>query len=151
MQQLIGSVKLCTYTAAIWWPKSKLCLGQNNPLWPFSCISKMVQKKNKKKTHVFFFVLSFTRSLVLYYPKLISHFHKLQNVSFQRVSRICTSLIQVLSDRQLDLGMSFQAKIGKKGRMFKRFLRNLTTKQFSCYFVTLTEHFLKFQTWLHLN
>ena len=42
------SLKLCTYTDAIYWPKCKLCLDWNNTLWPFSCISKMmVQKKYK--------------------------------------------------------------------------------------------------------
>jgi hypothetical protein len=59
---------------------------------------------------------------VIYSPTLISHFHKLQRVSFQMVSIICISLLQVLSYRQLDLGMSFQAKIEKKGLVLNRFL-----------------------------
>jgi hypothetical protein len=40
------SLKLCTYTAALKWPKSKLHLSWNNTFWPFSCISKMMHKKN---------------------------------------------------------------------------------------------------------
>ena len=66
------------------------------------------------KTHAFLFIVSFTRSNVLYSPTLISHFHKLQSVSFQMVTRICISLLQVLSYRQLNMGMSFLAKIEKK-------------------------------------
>ena len=58
----------------------------------------------------FLLELCFTRSNVLYSPTLASHFHKLLSVSFQMVSIICISLLQVLSYRQLDLGMSFQAK-----------------------------------------
>jgi hypothetical protein len=38
-------------------------------------------------------------------PKRVPVFYKLQIVSFQMVSRICISLLQVLSYRQLDLGM----------------------------------------------
>jgi hypothetical protein len=59
-------------------------------------------KKYKRKV-VFFFVLSFTRSILLYSPT----FHKVQNVSFQMVPRIYISLLQGLSYRQLVLGMSF--------------------------------------------
>jgi hypothetical protein len=44
---------------------------------------------------------------VLYSLTLTSHFHKLQNVSFQMVPRICIFLLQGLRYRQLDLGMSF--------------------------------------------
>ena len=97
------NLKLCTDTSAIEWPKSKLRLNCNNTLWPFSCISKMMKKNN-----VFLFeLLSFTRSNVLYSTTFILNFHKVQSVSFQMVSRICISLLQVLSYRQLDLGMSF--------------------------------------------
>ena len=63
---------------------------------------------------VFFFVFSSTRYIVLYSPTCNSHFHKLQNVCFQMVPRICMSLLQGLSYRQLDLGMSFQERIEKK-------------------------------------
>ena len=62
-----------------------------------------------KKTLVgFFFVFSSTRSIVLYSSTFNSHFQKLQSVSYQMVPRICISLLQGLSYRQLDLGMSFR-------------------------------------------
>ena len=93
-------------------------------------------KKNWRKLF-FFFVLSFTRCNVLYSPKLISHLHKLQSVSCQMVSRICISLLQVLSYRQLDLGMSFQAKIEKKARIIKRFLsQQLGGEEFNIMMIT---------------
>jgi hypothetical protein len=38
-----------------------------------------------KKNGWFFFVLSFTRSIVLYSPTFLSHLHKLQSVSFQKM------------------------------------------------------------------
>jgi hypothetical protein len=72
-------------------------------VYTYYFLSKMVQKKRL----FFFFVLSFTRSKMLYSAPLIEHFHKLQSVSFQMVSRICTSMLQVLSYRQLDLDMLF--------------------------------------------
>ena len=107
------SLKCCTYTAAIYWTISKLHLGWNNTLWAFSCISKMMVQK---KYVFFFFVLSFTRSTVSSSPTFLSHFHKLQSVSFQMVPRKCISLLQVLSYRQLDLSMSFHAKyVFKRG------------------------------------
>ena len=52
---------------------------------------------------------------LLCYILLHSHFHKLQSVSFQMVPRICISLLQGLSYRQLDLGMSFRWKLKKGG------------------------------------
>ena len=60
----------------------------------------------KKNIYIFFFVLSFIRSIVIYSPTFLSHFHKLQSVFFQMVPRICISLLQSLSYRQLDLSMS---------------------------------------------
>uniref|UniRef100_A0A8C7PYZ9 Ferredoxin 1 n=1 Tax=Oncorhynchus mykiss TaxID=8022 RepID=A0A8C7PYZ9_ONCMY len=66
----------------------------------------------------FFFVLSFTRSNVLYSPTLISHFHKRQSVYFQMILRICISLLQVLSYRQLDLGMQKITTSCAKGNSF---------------------------------
>ena len=60
-----------------------------------------------KKTVGFIFVFSFTRSNVLYSPIFISHFHKLQSVTFQIISIIGISLLKCLSYRQLDLGISF--------------------------------------------
>ena len=86
-------LKLCTQTATIWWRRSKLQLDSYLKVWPFSCISNM--------SYFFIFVLSFIRSNVLYSPTFISHFHKLQSVSFQMVTRICISLLQGLSYRQL--------------------------------------------------
>ena len=110
------SLKRCTYTAAIYWPKSKLRLG---------CISKIMVQNTFKKMHGFFFVLSFTRSNVLYSPTFLSNFHKLQSVYFQMVPRTCISLLHSLSYRQLDLGMPFQAKNEKKVPIHKM-LRSLS-------------------------
>ena len=39
--------------------------------------------KKYKQIVFFFFVSSFTRSIVLYSPTFLSHFNKLQSVSFQ--------------------------------------------------------------------
>ena len=47
--------------------------------------------KKYKIIHVFFFVLSFTRSNAFYYSTFISHLNKLQSVSFQMVTRILAS------------------------------------------------------------
>ena len=55
------SLKLCTYTAAIYWPKSKLQLGWNNTLWPFSCISKVMVQKKYKNNVGFFLCIIFYR------------------------------------------------------------------------------------------
>jgi hypothetical protein len=68
-------------------------------------------KKEEKKPYVF--------SLYYLLPDLMCHillheFH-IQSVSFQMVSRICISLLQVLSSRQLDLGLSFWSENEKKG------------------------------------
>ena len=67
MQWFIGSVYslLCTYTAAILWPKSKLCLGWNNTSCLFSCISIMIVQRKYQKTDLYFFV-SFTKSNVIF-------------------------------------------------------------------------------------
>ena len=65
----------------------------------------------RKRLVGFFFVFSSTKSIVLYSPTFNSHFHKLQSVSFQMVPRICIALIQGLSYKQLDLGMSFRQKL----------------------------------------
>jgi hypothetical protein len=73
------SITLCTYTAAIYWPTSKLHLGWNNTLWPSSCISKMIFFFFFYKWTIHFvFVLSFTRSIVLYSTTLLSDFYKPQ-------------------------------------------------------------------------
>jgi hypothetical protein len=47
----------------------------------------------------------------------MSYFHKLQNVSFQMVSRICISLLRVLSYRQLKFGYVILGENLKKGRI----------------------------------
>ena len=63
-------------------------------------LSLAFQRWYKKKI---LFELSFTRSNVLYSPTFISHFHNHQSVSIQMVLRICISLLQVLSYRQLQM------------------------------------------------
>jgi hypothetical protein len=45
----LDQYNICTYTAAIQWPKYTFHLGWNNTLWPFSCISKMMVQKNTKE------------------------------------------------------------------------------------------------------
>ena len=67
----------------------------------------------KKKKNFFFFVLS----NVLYPPTFISHFTFPQTSKcfLSNGIRICKSLLQVLTYRQLDLGMSFQAKMEENG------------------------------------
>ena len=64
-------------------------------------------KGGRKRLLGFFFVFSSTRSIVLYSPTSLSHLLKRQSVSFQMVPIICVSLLQGLSYRQLDLGMSY--------------------------------------------
>jgi hypothetical protein len=59
---------------------------------------KKQTRKHKEKSYLL-------PDLMLYSPTSISHFHKLQCVSFEMASRICISLLQVLSYRQLDLGV----------------------------------------------
>ena len=39
------SIKLCTFTAVIKWPKSKLQLGWNNTWWPFLAFQRWLYKK----------------------------------------------------------------------------------------------------------
>ena len=53
-------------------------------------------QKNTTKL-VFFFVLSFTRSNVLYSPTFLSHFHKPQSVSSPMVPIICIICTPVVS------------------------------------------------------
>uniref|UniRef100_A0A8K9WUF4 Uncharacterized protein n=1 Tax=Oncorhynchus mykiss TaxID=8022 RepID=A0A8K9WUF4_ONCMY len=74
------------------WPSPSDPTGPRRAQWD-SDLGNHAQNEQ----YVFLFVLSFTRSNVLYSPTLISHFHNLQSVSFQMVSRICISLLQVLS------------------------------------------------------
>ena len=67
----------------------------------------MVQKTYKRKV-VFFFVLSFTRSIVLHSPTFLSHFHKLQSVSFQMANTpkqksLLTIRMQPATDSSLPL------------------------------------------------
>uniref|UniRef100_A0A8C7L1D1 cGMP-dependent protein kinase n=1 Tax=Oncorhynchus kisutch TaxID=8019 RepID=A0A8C7L1D1_ONCKI len=81
-------------------------------------------KKYKRKVF-FFFVLSFTRSIVLYSPMFPSHFHKVQSVSFQMLPRI--SLLQGLSYSQLDLGMS--KDLIKEAILDNDFMKNLELSQ----------------------
>ena len=59
----------------MYWPKSKLRLDK--------ILAFLLHfKDDGTKKNIFFpFVLSFTRSIVLYSHTLISHFHKLQSVS----------------------------------------------------------------------
>jgi hypothetical protein len=96
-----------------------VCNGSNRSVWNFAH-TLHIQNMNCTWAGImhyglclafqkllFFLVLSFTRYNVLYFPTLISYFHKLQSVSFQMLSRICIYLFQVLSYRQLELGMSF--------------------------------------------
>ena len=80
---------------------------------------KEIYNKNTKERLIFVFVLSFTRTIGVDSPTFLTHFHELQSVSFQMVPRTCISLLQGLSHRQLDLSMSFQAKIFKKGWILK--------------------------------
>ena len=75
----------------------------------------------KKKTVVFVFVFSSTRSIVLYSPTFNSHFHKLQSVSFQMVPIIRMSLLKGLSYRQLDWECHFRQKLKKNGAIPKKF------------------------------
>ena len=75
----------------------------------------------EKQTVGFVFVFSSTRSIVLYSPTSLSHFHKLQSVSFHMVPSMCISLLQGLSYRKLDLVMShFRWNLNKRGRILKR-------------------------------
>jgi hypothetical protein len=70
-----------------------------------------------------FFLLSFTRSNVLYSPTLLSHFHKLQSVSL--VSRIPNGIKNM---HILASGPELQAVIlgenWKKGRILKRIFKS---------------------------
>ena len=110
----------------------------------------------------FFFVLSLTRSNVFYYTTFLTHFHKIQSVSFQMVSRVCISLLQVLSYSHVDvisgdswkkgslmgfIGMGKHVYIAKaremdnKHKWNKKLTRNITHKvskqwrHFKCHIV----------------
>ena len=89
--QLVDTIRITTREMAITMPF----------LWHF-------KEGGRKRLVGFLFIFSSTRSIVLYSPTFNSHLHKLQSVSFQMVPGICISLVQVLSYRQLDLGMSFR-------------------------------------------
>jgi hypothetical protein len=71
--------------------------------------------KKYKNIVGFFFVLSFTISIVLYSPTFLSHFH--QSVYFQMVPRKCISLLQGRSLQAVRFGLVILGEIlnNKKG------------------------------------
>ena len=71
--------------------------------------------KKYKRTVGFFFVLSFTRYIVLDSPTFFSHLPKCQSVSFQMVPRKCISLVQGLSYRKVRFWYVILGKNWKKG------------------------------------
>ena len=101
------SLKLCTYTAAIQWPKSKLCLGWNSTLWPFFCNTQMLFS--------FYYLLPDILCNILLHSFHISTNFKVY--PFQMVPRICISLLQGLSYRHLDLGMSFRRTLEEEKKI----------------------------------
>ena len=60
----------------------------------------------EQKNACLFPCISSTRSIVLYSTTFNSHLHKLQSVFYQKVTRICISLLLGLSYRLVELGMS---------------------------------------------